>query len=165
MSGCLGPHSPCPRASCSHFSIPAPLIHLKAIPPSPLFSPPSPSLIPTGTFCLPSLCPYFSHLVQPIPALCHLFHLSCLPLQDHINTLGCCSCSLVLLSLAPEPCLVASMFLLVSAISAVLLPCRTVPASPKTSCKSLWPVFGVYWDSSRQFHFQRKKPTLHFHHP
>lgn len=134
MSACLGSHSPRNRASCSHFSIPAPLICLKAI-------------------------SYFSHLIQPIPALCHLLHFSSLPLQDHINTLGCCSCSHALI-LAPEPCLVASMFLLASAISAVPPSPRSVPASHKTSFKSLWPWIGVYWGSSRQSHFQRKKPTL-----
>lgn len=107
MSGCLGPQSPPNRASCSHFSIPAPLTHLKAIPSSPLFLLQAPVFFPQELSASPQYAFYFSHRIQPIPALRHLFH--SLPLQDHITTLSCCSCSLALLSLAPGPCLVASI--------------------------------------------------------
>lgn len=106
MSGCLGPQSPRNRGSCSHYSIPSPLIHLKAIPPSPFFFLLQASVFfPQELSASPHYASYFSHLIQPIPALCHLFHFSSLPLQDHITTLAAARALLYYSALPQGPAL------------------------------------------------------------
>lgn len=52
----------------------------------------APVFFPQELSFSPQYASYFSHLIQPLPAFCHLFHSSSLALQDHINTPGCCSC-------------------------------------------------------------------------
>lgn len=60
MWGCSGPHFPPNRASCSHFSIPAPLTHLKANPPLSFFLLQDPVFFPQEL----SASPHFSFLLQ-----------------------------------------------------------------------------------------------------
>lgn len=52
-----------------------------------IFSPPSPILFPWELSASPHHAPYFSHHIQPVPALWHLSTFPFFPRQDHSNTL------------------------------------------------------------------------------